>query len=323
MSATIRTLVVGVATLSDDDPVLAPDHGDPVLAPAAELARRLGATLHVVHAYELPPPVLTGYPDYLPALASTFPESYEGQILARLEAAMARFPGVDAVCHAVEGPAGRAICDVADREHAGLVVVGATRRGRVWRNLLGTTAERVVRASHVPVLVLHGPFTRPVRRVLLTTDLSPESGALHDRGLTTARAVFGEPLEAETLLVVGYDLMAPPPLREDLLKDAAEGELARFLDARPAPRPGGRVRVGDVPRQIVREAEEWGADLVVLGTHGRSGWQRFVLGSTAEATLRSAGCNVLVVPRATAAVAAGAPAREPDAGHAMLPALAM
>ena len=51
---------------------------------------------------------------------------------------------------------------------------------------------------------------------------------------------------------------------------------------------------------MVREAEEWGAGLIVLGTHGRSGFSRLALGSTAAATLRGAGCNVLVVPRASA-----------------------
>ena len=48
---------------------------------------------------------------------------------------------------------------------------------------------------------------------------------------------------------------------------------------------------------IVRQAKKWGADLIVIGTHGRRGFSRFVLGSVAEDVLRRAPCPVLAVRR--------------------------
>jgi nucleotide-binding universal stress UspA family protein len=306
MSARIRTVVVGVATITSDDPTRGGE--DPVLAPAVELARSLGATLHVVHAFELPDLVLAGYPEYLPYADPAFHAQYARELRARLEARAARFGYADVRCHAVEGSAGRTLVEVAEEVKADLLVVGATRRGRVWRNLLGTTADRVIRGARVPVLVLHQPFAAPIRRVLLTTDLSEESGRLHDRGLATAAALFGEALEVRTLLVVWFDVMLPPPLREDALRAAATTELSRFLVGRGGAAPiHPRVRFGEPAREIVAEADEWKADLVVMGTHGRSGFSRLALGSTAAATLRGAGCNVLVVPRERAPAVRAAP----------------
>jgi nucleotide-binding universal stress UspA family protein len=302
MPEPIRNIVVGVATLMHDDPAHPGAGEDPVLAPAVELARSLDATLHVVHVYEMPTPVLAAYAQYVPFADDEFRAQYCIDILARLQRQAARFSGLRIRCHAVEGSAGRTLVEVATRENADLVVVGATRRGRFWRNLLGTTADRVIRGSPVPVLVMHQPFAEPVKRVLLTTDLSHESARLHDRGADTAVSLFGPGLSLRTVMVVWFDVLLPAPLKEDGLREAAEAELAQFVAERPrAGEIEPRVRFGEVAREAVREAEEWPADLIVLGTHGRSGFSRLALGSTAAATLRGAGCNVLVVPRAALA----------------------
>lgn len=312
MITPIRNIVVGVATLGQDDAGGGPQGEDPVLAPAVALARSLNATLHVVHVHELPAPVLSAWAQYAPFVDPGFRAQYCRDQFARLERMTAGYDYPRIRCHSIEGSPGRALVEVAEREHAGLVVVGATRRGRFWRNLLGTTADRVIRGSPVPVLVVHQPFVRPVRRVLLTTDLSDESALLHDRGADTTARLFGAGLELRTLMVVWFNALLPPPLKEGALKDAAEAELRDFVAVRP--RGSGitpRVRFGEVPREISREAEEWHADLLVLGTHGRSGFSRLALGSTAAAALSGASCNVLVVPRAALKAERSEPADEP------------
>ena len=62
-----------------------------------------------------------------------------------------------------------------------------------------------------------------------------------------------------------------------------------------------RMLEGSAPGVITETAEEIGADLIVMGTHGRTGFTRFVMGSVAEAVLRRAPCPVLTI-RATADV---------------------
>jgi nucleotide-binding universal stress UspA family protein len=82
-------------------------------------------------------------------------------------------------------------------------------------------------------------------------------------------------------------------------KDYADKALARFLEGRKQPSPLGRVvahvRFDSIAYEIAQLASDLQADLVVVGTHGRRGLSRVLLGSSAEATVRLAPCPVLVV----------------------------
>jgi len=82
------------------------------------------------------------------------------------------------------------------------------------------------------------------------------------------------------------------------MRDAYAGEFHAFLHGSDSTGVSVEARLldGRVESEILREAEEWPADLIVIGTHGRSGFDRFVLGSVAEKVLRKAECPVLTVP---------------------------
>lgn len=292
MSRPIRSIVVGVAALTGDEPGSGPAGMDPALASAAVLARAAGATLHLVHAYELPAPALAGL---TAPLSHDARREYAARLTERIRAQAAEWRGLDVRCHAVEGSPAHAICDVAARVHAGLVVVGATRRGRVWRGLVGSTADGVIRSASVPVLVLHERLALPIHRVLLSTDLSDQSEALLSRGMETVDALCDPPPELRLLLVVSSDPLVPPPYAEKVAARGAEPAVRR-LGARLAGTVEASVRVGEASLEITREAAEWKADLLVLGNHGRSGFRRWWLGGTAASALRGATCNVLMVP---------------------------
>jgi len=60
------------------------------------------------------------------------------------------------------------------------------------------------------------------------------------------------------------------------------------------------VRIGDVRKEIVREVEQASVDLLLLGTHGRSGFERFFLGSVASDLASNATCHTLIVPPSAA-----------------------
>lgn len=276
----LRTVVAGVASL---------DAPDPLLPHAAETARALGATLHVVHAFDAP------------AGGDGSPDAHAAALRARLEARVrADAPGAAAVCHVVEGAATDRLPEMARALGAGLLVVGATRKNRIWRHFLGTTAEGVVRRAEVPVLVQRSSLGRGPRRVLLAADLSDAGVEVHERGLDAAGALCpGCAPELRSLRVV-EDGPTPAPLPRAAREAAAQRELDAFVRAR-RPRPRGvqcKVRAGAAADEILAEASEWGADLVVLGTGARAGAGRFHLGSTAGAALRGAPCSVLAVPPA-------------------------
>jgi nucleotide-binding universal stress UspA family protein len=294
MSTHLRTIVAGVAA------VHAPD---PILAPAIELARSTGAELHFVHVYELPDPLLHAYARE-GLLGPDFGSRYRDQLRECLEAEVSGLADdVPIQCHAVPGSASETLCATAEEVRADLIVVGATRSGKLLRTILGSTAERVVRSASLPVLLLRQPRIA-LSRVLLTTDLSEFSAAVHEHGLDLVEALAGTaPPSLRSLLVVWYEMAFPPPLRRDSLEEVAQQELDSFLQARRERAKGveGRVRIGDPAKEISAEAAEWPADLLILGTHARRGGSRFFLGSVAESAVRSTTTNVLVLPPNAAA----------------------
>lgn len=287
MREPVRRIVAGLSELTP---------GDPTLLVATEVARASGAELHLVHAYQLPATMVMA-----PGMEVAWPDgyaTYAEALQASLEAAARAFPGGERVrCRVEMGPPAPTLAAVADEVGADLLIVGAARRSRLGRAFLGTTAVRVLRQATVPVLVARRPVTRPPRRVLLTTDLSELSAAVHESAVDTIDAFLGLPARVRSLLVLGW-MGVPAPLTPQALERAAREELAEFLRDRDSlvPLVEPVVRTGIVADEIVAEAREWSADLLVVGTHARGWTARMMLGSVAEAALRDAPCNVLAIP---------------------------
>ncbi|WP_345814496.1 universal stress protein [Paraburkholderia sp. PREW-6R] len=161
------------------------------------------------------------------------------------------------------------------------------------------------------------------KRILVAIDGSDTSGRAFDTALQLARDndALLQPLYVVDTPIIAYDAAGYDPT---LLRDAcvAEGQrlladaLARMKQENVAgtPRIVDVAPIGeDVSERIRISANEFNADLMVLGTHGRRGFKRLFLGSVAERVLRSASLPVLLVPsRQTQASAADAP----TAGHA-------
>lgn len=263
MPLPIRVIVAGVGTF---------DGTDPVLVPALDLARRLGATLHVVHAVD---PRAAVHP------ANGVPQ--------RLAGRTGELPvGVDLMVHVRRGPAGEQVSELAREVEADLVLVGATHRSRVRRYFLGTTAEAVARDTPAPLLVVRGAEAWPCRRVLLATDLSAAGACQLERGLDVVETLAGgAPLQLRSLAVVSARDSLPQEVSRTVLEVTAQSALDRFLrERRPRSRAvEGKVRVGSVAGEILDETADWRADLVVVGRGGVSG-----------RVLRDSSCSVLVVP---------------------------
>jgi nucleotide-binding universal stress UspA family protein len=285
----IKTIVAAVADLEPPCDVM---------PQAIELAERTGATLHLGHAFDLPDTTWDiyariGYPDE----ASL--RRHESRLREQMEECARTFSTREHIhCHVVAGSPQAMVANLVRKEHAELVIIGATRRGRLGQVLLGTTAQRVLRAAEVPVLVLRDDLPPRSPRTLMTTDLSAFSEHIHERGLDTVEALFGEAGELRSVIVVPFGTELPPPLNSERLQEAAQREVDGFL-ARRRPRANpcyGVVRLGDPASGIITEARTWAHDLLVLGTHGRRRADRWVLGSVAEATLRGVEVNVLVIP---------------------------
>lgn len=141
-----------------------------------------------------------------------------------------------------------------------------------------------------------------IERILCPVDFSPFS----KRALEHA-AVLAKWYEAELTVLHATPLMPtvlgfPPAVdlasSEPVSNEAVLRELTAFTAEAVAPlAPRLVLRSGHAPSEILDYADESGADLIVLGTHGRTGFEHLVLGSVTEKVLRKAKCPVLTVPR--------------------------
>lgn len=286
------------------------DSSDGVLRSAARLARATGASLHVVHAFELPPPAPLGdVPAALPDIG--FWEGRMRDAEHSLDAQLARAlePGTDAESRRLEVYAAhRAIAERAEQVGADLVVLGPHRRHRMGDALLGSTADRVLRTVSAPCLVLRGELRLPLRTVVVPVDLSdPARAALHralvwaatlgaSDGVTGLPAVTVRVVHVLPRMLAGDDVpfdraSVDPQLNREVRAALERARGAAAVDVEE------EVVWGDRPAdRIVSYAEEVGADLIAMGTHGTGFLRRALIGSVASGVARTAPCPVLLVP---------------------------
>ncbi|HEY8426782.1 MAG TPA: universal stress protein [Sandaracinaceae bacterium] len=139
-----------------------------------------------------------------------------------------------------------------------------------------------------------------IRRVLCPVDFSP-----HSENAVRFAVELAEKLGAEVHLLHVYQLpvyalpdgamMAGPEFTTKVTAELQKALSALAQSFEPAKLPTHLVE-GVPYREVVRMTEELGADLVVMGTHGRTGLKHLLLGSVAERVVRSSSVPVITVP---------------------------
>ncbi len=248
--------------------------------------------LAVVHV--IAPPRLLD--PYLPSRAEDRTEVRAGASAA-VEERMRRVCERRAEVFIEDGPEYVEIALRAERWNADVVVVASHGRSGV-ASLLGGVAEALVRHVQCSVLVARAGTGRGW--VLAATDLSElslpaiavASAEARRRGarLEVVRAVGFLEAQASYALELGTPSVSPTPN----VFEVAARELGETLDRL---RVDGTCKIVDRPAAaaIVGEAEAIGAELIVVGSRGRSGLARLLLGNVAERVMRAATCSVLVV----------------------------
>lgn len=210
--------------------------------------------------------------------------------------------------HAVHATATQATGNLADsilatagEQHSDLLVLGAFGDNPVRGHFLGSGAERVIRKSPRPLLVVRREPTHAYRHVLVPIDFSVHSHnalslacALAPRASITALHVFDAPLEAK------FEFAGVPQADIEAYRQhgrrQAESALLELLDGLPEgdrQRVIPEVAVGYPSAVILDTARQLGADLIALGKHGRSPVEEWVLGSVTLHALHNATCDVL------------------------------
>jgi nucleotide-binding universal stress UspA family protein len=148
---------------------------------------------------------------------------------------------------------------------------------------------------------------KAIKRILAPTDFSAPSAEALATAIAFARA-FGATLDVVHVTVEATYALPPPvdmaTVPMDVGKMMAEAgralsdEQARVREAGVASE--STLLVGRPDTEIVTHAQKTGADLIVMGTHGRSGLGHVLLGSVAERVVQHAHCPVLIIPRTRA-----------------------
>jgi nucleotide-binding universal stress UspA family protein len=194
------------------------------------------------------------------------------------------------------GRAAVLIREVVAERSAGLVVLGAKHHPAVTRWIGGSTVHNVVRTSRVPVLVSCMEDTH-VRRVLAAVDVSYAATATVAEAIRFAE-LWGaelrvihvvEPLPLIAALPIAMDQEAYYRLSEEQFTDVVRG-LTEGTDTSHV------VRRGAADRCVAEEVEDWKADLLVVGSHGKGWVDRLLVGSTTERLLNHLPTSTLVVP---------------------------
>jgi nucleotide-binding universal stress UspA family protein len=196
------------------------------------------------------------------------------------------------------------IIDTAEALDADLIVLGPHRRQILRDTFLGTTAERTIRYSRKPVLMANAVPVGPYDSILIATDLSDGSvvaaqgakalGLLEDVQVVALNVldVGGSPVARAAMTTKEFDervaekeAYASKGLEEFLRKTGVIGQrrvvkLSEELTA----------------MAIENAAKDSKADLIVLGTHGESGFMKWLIGSVAESVLSHSEVDVLAVP---------------------------
>jgi nucleotide-binding universal stress UspA family protein len=279
------------------------ERADEALRQASQRARESSSTLVVCHV--MPNPLLVNM---------VFPQRHVAQLEARTElhhdaraAVVERMRSVTGRGESEfevlldEGTPYSTIVARAEQANAELIVVGDRGASGLSRIVLGSVAERVVRHAHTTVLIARA--TAQTGRVLVATDLSDPSlpaiaaGAREAsrEGVHVTLLHCVEPINIVTMpeFRLAWSAAVLPSAIDEVQRIATQklGEAAeRFSVAGER-----RVAVGSPAAEIVTAAEQLGAELIVVATHGRTGLKRMLLGSVAESVVRHAGCSVLVV----------------------------
>ncbi|GBP99480.1 universal stress protein [Streptomyces spongiicola] len=270
---------------------------------AAREAARAGTGLRILHAVEWPPPG-TADDDTAPEAdgdGRTPPDRAERVVARFSEIVHQRFPRLAIEPDHVSGSPAPALIDRS--AEAPLVVVGHRGTGGFPRLPLGSVSLQVATHSRCPVLVVRpGEGTEPVgSRVVVGVDVDDVQPhvmefALRAAGSRAARLDVAHASTRPELLSTGPTgpLLVGRETRPIAAKDLLEQELAPYRSRWPD--VDIRTRVERCrPAHLLVESSR-GAELVVVGTHGRTGLRRLVLGSVSGEVLRTAECPVAVVP---------------------------
>jgi nucleotide-binding universal stress UspA family protein len=230
------------------------------------------------------------------------------RLLVEQASSMPELRGVQSRPVVVRGDPFDGILRTAAAVQADLIIMGSHRKQLLLDIFIGTTVERVIRKGAFPVLMVNNEAQRRYENVLAPVDMSDPSanallvalstGLIGDKGATLLHA-FSPAAKGSMRLADAAEASIDEYVESE--RRRAIAELTRFLEARELShgRWYFRAEEGEAMRVISDAVSKLRPDLLVMGTHGRSGLLKTLLGSVTEEALRSLSVDILAVPAKT------------------------
>ena len=276
-------------------------------------ARRFDATLHILHVVAAPERLPKAVEQVLSPYKEEAFSDLESRAASKLESLLESH-GTEEVkfeTHLRRGAAAPGILEFAQEQDIDLIVAGTHGRRGIHRLVTGSTSAEITRHSEGPVLLArackHSVSGEGGGRILVPVDFSDHSRQAVAQGGALATAcevtlqlahVVEQPFSPSVDYglapeVVGTDVT---PLDAEALREGARRALRQFLEEARLDVPTETVVMeGHAPTAIARFADENEVGLIVIASHGRTGLERFLMGSTAERVMRRTACPVLVI----------------------------
>ena len=269
---------------------------------AVDVAKRCGAHLHLVRVHQTPTPT----PEVLvsPQYDTLLHEWEQETMLKRLDQARSR--GIDGSAVLIDGAIVEELQGYAKAANIDLIIMSTHGRSGIARVVMGSVAERLLRTSGVPVLLLpsstdsnRSASLSNIKRVLLPLDGTPEGEQILPYAIAMASMCDAELLllhVAFSPLPLVLSAVGPVPISNEFASTEESTYLGHILSSIPAnvrarAAVGSGMRPGDA---ILEQASRESVDLIAMATHGRSGWTRVAYGSIAEHVLRHTNLPMLM-----------------------------
>lgn len=258
--------------------------------------------LTLVHALHLPD---LNYPMITPDLRAEAQEEIKAQLRqegeAILDEARKHLPADFSHVHRVHqiGHPVDVIVETARSARSNLIMVGARGLGPVKELILGSVSHRILMHAPCSTMIIKAPLTQ-LRKILLPIEGREDAEAALQ---FLALQPFRSPVEVEVFAVWPQPQLSWPTTvgQSDLLEiqaiEEARERMKSITDRLTQMNIGNQahVGIGNPAYAILEQAKASQSDLIMMGTHGRGGLSRFLMGSVSHSVLHQAPCPVLIV----------------------------
>ena len=229
---------------------------------------------------------------------SNIKETIEGpgrELLAEAKD-LAQEYGVHVFTNLEQGEPFERIVHVAREEDCDLIVMGRSGLSHLERELMGGVTARVIGHTDRHILIVQEDAALDWSRILVATDGSSDSDAAVGHAIEVARE-HGSKITAISVVHTDEEMMALAPEHIEHLVGKAKDYLAKVRQRciENGVAIDTVVREGDPHAQIIKLADEINASVIIMGSHGRKGISRLLMGSVTERTIGYAKCPIMII----------------------------